>query len=181
MNNINIENIVASAQISSSFDIETLSEKLPGSSYNPDEFDGLTIKFETPKIAVLILSNGKAICTGGKNQEESKDAMNKTVKKIKDAGFEAKTNFKTTIENIILSTDFNKMLNLESISKGLYFKHVDYNPKDFPGLIYRAEEYNSVLILFSSGRLVCTGAKKIDDGNKAINKIKEKLTSIGAL
>lgn len=180
MTDMIIENIVASAQLLDSFDIPLLSEKIPGSSYNPDEFDGLTIKFETPKIAVLILANGKLICTGGRNQEEIKNVIEKTITKIKDAGFDIKE-YKIKYENIVASTNLGKPMDLEKISKGLPIQSVIYEPSDFPGLIYKADDYNSILLLFSSGKLVCTGAKKIEDVTKAVDMIKEKLTSIGVL
>ncbi len=176
-----IENIVASAQVSDSFDIALLAEKIPDSSYNPDEFNGLTIKFETPKIAVLIMSNGKLVCTGGKSQEEIKNAIEKTVTKIRDAGFNIKQKYKINYENIIASTDLEKPMDLEKISKGLPIQNVTYEPSEFPGVIYKADDYDSILLLFSSGKLVCTGAKKIEDATKAIDMLKEKLTSIGAL
>jgi len=176
-----IENIVVSTQVSNSFDISLLAEKLPGSSYNPDEFNGLTIKFETPKIAVLIMSNGKLVCTGGKNQEEIKKSIEKTITKIKEAGFDIKQNYKIKYENIVASTDLRKSMDLEKISKGLPIQNVTYDPSEFPGIIYKADDYNSILLLFSSGKIVCTGAKEIEAATKAIEMLKEKLTSIGAL
>jgi len=179
MTDVVIENIVASAQVSNGFDIEILSEKMPGSSYNPDEFDGLTMKFDQPKVAVLVLSTGKLICTGGKSIEETNISIEKGVKKIKDAGAGTKKTYKIEVENIIASTDFKKGLNLEHASKSLPLKNVDYKPKDFPGLIYRTD--GAVLLLFSSGRAVCTGTKSIDEASKAIKMIEEKLTSIGVL
>ncbi len=174
-----IENIVASTQVSDSFDISLLAEKLPGSSYNPDEFNGLTIKFESPKIAILILSNGKLICTGGKNKEEIKNAIEKTVKRIKEAGFNIKQNYKIKYENIVASTDLHKTMDLEKISKGLPIQNVTYEPSEFPGVIYKVDD--SIILLFGSGKIVCTGAKKIEDSTKAIDLMKEKLTSIGVL
>jgi len=174
-----IENIVASTQVSDSFDISLLAEKLPGSSYNPDEFNGLTIKFESPKIAILILSNGKLICTGGKNEEEIKNAIEKTVKRIKEAGFNIKRNYKIKYENIVASTDLHKTMDLEKISKGLPIQNVTYEPSEFPGVIYKVDD--SIILLFGSGKIVCTGAKKIEDSTKAIDLMKEKLTSIGVL
>ena len=181
MTDINIENIVASAQVSGSFDVEMLSEKMPGSSYNPDEFDGLTIKFESPKTAVLVLGSGKLICTGAKNQNEVDTSMKNAIVKIESAGFKVKKTFKTDIENIVASTDLNKQIDLEDASKGLIIQNVIYDPKDFPGLIYKADLYGSILILFSSGKIVCTGAKKLEDATKAIDMLKDKLTSIGVL
>ena len=70
MTDIKIENIIAYAQIADSFNIEKLSEMIPDFLYNPDEFSGATYKINEPKTAVLILENGKAICTGAKTIEK---------------------------------------------------------------------------------------------------------------
>jgi len=58
---------------------------------------------------------------------------------------------------------------------------IDYEPKQFPGLIYKIDDNGVLLILFSSGKIVCTGAKNVETASNAIETIKEKLTSIGAL
>jgi transcription initiation factor TFIID TATA-box-binding protein len=181
MAGINIENIVASTKVCDLLDIELLAEKTPGSSYNPDEFAGLTIKFDDPRVAVLVLSTGKIVCTGAKNMDEVENSIKKVVKKIKDVGFEVKKKYKIETENIVASTMLNKEMHLSSISKGLLFKHVEYEPEQFPGLIYKADDYNALLILFSSGKLICTGAKNVEDATKAIDMMKEKLSSLGVL
>ena len=181
MTDVIIENIVASAKISDNFDIKILAENMPGSSYNPDDFDGLTIKFTEPKVAVLILSDGKVICTGAKNRNHVDEAIKKTVEKVKNAGSETKKGYKIKLENIVASADLKKGLDLEQASRDLPQKNVTYYPKDFPGVIYKANDFNAILLLFSSGRVVSTGAKTLDDASKSIDMIEEKLTSLGVL
>jgi transcription initiation factor TFIID TATA-box-binding protein len=181
MTRIKIENIVAYAQTAELLDIELLSEKFPGSSYNPAEFEGLSVKYDEDKIAVIVLGNGKIICTGAKTLEDATDKIKKVSNKIKKTGFELKKDYDINIENVIVSTDFNKELRLSSIADGLLLQNVDYHPEDFPGLIYRMGSPNAVILLFSSGKLVCTGVKSIEDATNAVKMMEEKLSSIGAL
>ena len=181
MTDITIENIVAYAQITDGLDIEQLAEKLPEFKYNLDEFSGLTLKLEEPKSAVLLLPSGKAICTGTKKIEDAETAIKKLVNKIKRKKIKVKKKLKVETQNIVASIDLKKELDLSSISKGLLLEHVDYEPKQFPGLIYRMADIGASLLLFSSGKIVCTGTKKIEDASNAIEMMKEKLTSLGAL
>jgi len=181
MAKIKIENIIAYAKVSELLDIEFLSEKMPGSSYNPDEFKGLSIKFDELKIAVIILSNGKIVCTGAKKIEDAETTIKKVVKQVKNIGFEIEKNYETKIENVIASTDLKHELHLSSIANALILQNVEYEPEKFPGLIYKMEDLCTVVLLFSSGKLVCTGAKNIDDARDVINKMIEKLASIGVL
>lgn len=181
MSKVVVENIVASAQISAGYKVEQLSEKILDFKYSPDEFEGLTMKLEYPKTAILLFPSGKIICTGAKDMDEVNKSINKTVKKIKDAGFTTRKKHDVEIQNVVASTNLNKEMHLSSINKGLLLQDVQYEPDQFPGLIYKINDYGAILLLFSSGKLVCTGTKSLEDANSAINMMKEKLSSIGAL
>jgi len=181
MTKINVENIVASAQISAGFDVKQLSEKILDFKYNSDEFAGATIKLDDPKTAVLVFPDGKLICTGAKNMDEVDKSIKNTMKKIQSVGITTRAKATVEIQNIVASVNLNKEMHLSSISKGLLLQHVDYQPDKFPGLIYKIEEYGATLLLFDSGKLVCTGTKSIEDATSAIDMMKDKLSSIGAL
>jgi len=49
--------------------------------------------------------------------------------------------------------------------------NVMYEPEQFPGLIYRMKEPKVVMLLFASGKLVCTGAKHEDMVREAVEKL----------
>ena len=57
----------------------------------------------------------------------------------------------------------------------LSLEKTTYEPEQFPGLICRMSEPKIVMLLFSSGKLVCTGARKEDDVETAVRKLKETL------
>jgi len=50
-----------------------------------------------------------------------------------------------------------------------------YEPEQFPGLIYRMEEPKVVILIFASGKLVCTGATKEEDVYLAVAKLHKEL------
>ncbi|MFQ5758531.1 MAG: TATA box-binding protein, partial [Candidatus Bathyarchaeia archaeon] len=50
-----------------------------------------------------------------------------------------------------------------------------YEPEQFPGLIYRMDEPKVVILLFASGKLVCTGAKREEDVFEAVEKLHKEL------
>lgn len=181
MSDVKVENIVTYAQIADGLNIEQIVEKIPEFNYNPNEFAGLTIKLEDPKTAVLILPGGKAICTGAKSVEDAEASIKKIVSQMKKKKIELNKNVEIRVQSIVVSIDLKKELHLSSISSGLVLEHVEYEPKQFPGLIYRMNDIGATLIVFSSGKIVCTGTKTIDDATNAIKLVKEKLSSIGAL
>jgi len=179
MTNITVENIIAYAKIADELDIHKIAEKIPGFMYDPNEFSGLTLKLDEPNVAILLLPNGKVICTGAKKIEDIEYSMKEVSNKIKNIGIKIITKTELEIQNIIVSTDFGKELNLDLISKGLKIENLTYEPNQFPGLIYQMEEIDALMLIFNSGKIVCTGVKNLDDASKAIELIKEKIISLG--
>lgn len=178
---VRIENIVAYAKISDHFVIDKIADMISDFEYQPEEFNGLTWKLDFPKSAILILSNGKIFCTGAKTIEDVESSIKKAIDKLKSVDIEVEQKPKIEIQNIIASTDVERELHLSSISKGLIMDHVNYKPEEFPGLMYKIDDLGAVVIVFSSGRIVSTGTRTIEGASKAIELMKEKLTSIGAL
>jgi len=181
MADITIENIIVYTQIADSLDIKRIAEKLPAFKYSPNEFNGLTLKLDNPNAAVLLLSDGKAICTGAKKIEDAEDAIKKSIDKLTEAGIQISKDFEIKTQNIIASMDLKKELELELLSEELSSEDIDYDPEKFPGLIYKMKDIDASLIVFSSGKIVCTGTKKIEDATNAIEMMKEKISSLGVL
>jgi transcription initiation factor TFIID TATA-box-binding protein len=181
MNGIKIENIVANAKISEDINIQDLVEKIPELIYNPDDFKGATFKLDYPKTAVLILPSGKVICTGATKMEEVEQSIRRLTEKIVNVGINVNTNPSIETQNIVASTDLNKELDLSFISKSLMLKNVNYEPEQFPGLIYNLDDIGVIVLVFSSGKIISTGSKSLDDASKAIEMMKEKLSSFGIL
>ena len=86
---------------------------------------------------------------------------------------------KIKIENVVASTSLGEELDLQSIALAL--EGAEYEPEQFPGLVYRLDSPKVVVLLFGSGKLVCTGAKKPQDVEAAVNKITEELKAAGLL
>ena len=83
------------------------------------------------------------------------------------------------IENVVASTSLGKELDLQAIA--LVLGGAEYEPEQFPGLVYRIDEPKVVVLLFGSGKLVCTGARTPADVEKAVEKITAELKAAGLL
>jgi len=181
MANMIIENIVATAQIAKELDIEHLANAIQDSNYNPEEFPGLVLHFNDPKTAALIFSSGEIICTGAKNIDEIENSMIKTIDKIEESGISVIDEPDVEIENIVASLDLKKDLNLANIVMNPLLENVEYEPEKFPGLVHRIDDSSVTLLIFGSGKIVCTGAKKLGVASDAIDTIENKLNSMGAI
>src|SRR5947209_5798337 len=83
------------------------------------------------------------------------------------------------IENVVASTSLGRELDLKAIALALCGS--EYEPEQFPGLVYRIDEPKVVLLMFGSGKVVCTGARKPADVEKAVEKITAELKANGLL
>ncbi len=174
---VKIENVVAFATLGKDIPLPKISSKLEGAEYAPEAFPGLIYRIKDPTAATLIFSSGKIVCTGAKSVETAKEAMSKVVGHVKKAGVRLPSNFQTNVENIVASTQIEAKLNLEDISFNM--ENVEYEPEQFPGLVCRITDPRVAFLLFGSGKIICTGARKIEDIHTALGKFKQKLEDIG--
>jgi len=64
---LKIENIVASAKVTDSLDLNSLASQLKDAEYNKKRFPGVVLRMKDPKIAALIFGSGKVVLTGAKS------------------------------------------------------------------------------------------------------------------
>ncbi len=166
---ISIENVVASATLNQKVDLNAVVKGYPGVEYRPEQFPGLVFRLKRPKTATLIFSSGKMVCTGAKSEKEARRAVMKVIKELKKGGIIIISKPEMKIQNIVASGNLSGMIDLEKAAYSL--GRSMYEPEQFPGLIYRMEEPKVVILLFASGKLVCTGAKKEEDVYVAVEKL----------
>jgi len=163
---VRIENVVASVTMNQSIDLDAISGNVPGVEYNPEQFPGLVYRLPKPRTATLIFSSGKMVCTGAKSEKEVHNAVKKIIENLKDRNIVIIGTPEIKIQNIVASANLDNTM---------------YEPEQFPGLIYRMNEPKVVLLIFSSGKMVCTGAKHEDEVKVAVEKIHQKLKDLGVL
>ena len=153
-----LQNIVSTADLCCKLELRKIALQAKNAEYNPKRFAAVIMRIRQPKTTALIFASGKMVCTGAKSEQDSRTAARTYAKMISKLGYNVKfTNF--TIQNIVGSCGVNFNISLE----GLYAsngKHCSYEPELFPGLIFKMVEPKIVLLIFVSGKIVLTGAKK---------------------
>ena len=175
-----ITNIVASANLGIELDLFTLTEKIKGIEYEPEQFPGAILKFKDPKASLLLFKNGKIVCVGCKTRGLIEKTVNKTKKMLMPYASKIITHKKPDINitNIVASADLHMNLDLYKISYKM--NDVEYEPEQFPGAILKFKDPKASLLLFKNGRVICAGArdeKDIKTVLKKVRKILENYTS----
>jgi transcription initiation factor TFIID TATA-box-binding protein len=166
---IKIQNVVASATLNQKVDLNAVVKSFPGVEYRPEQFPGLVFRIKRPKTATLIFNSGKMVCTGAKSEKEARRAVMSVVKELKKGGIIIICKPELKIQNIVASVSLGGKVDLEQAVSKLV--KTMYEPEQFPGLIYRMDEPKVVILIFASGNLVCTGAKKEQDVHDAVHKL----------
>jgi len=170
---ISIENVVASASVDQKIDLNDVTKKFPETEYHPEQFPGLVFRLDNPRTATLIFRTGKMVCTGGKSEAMAIKAVNTVVKQLRKGKIKIKNEPVIKIQNIVAAINLGGKIHLELAARKL--PRSMYEPEQFPGLIHRMLEPKTVILLFASGKLVCTGAKKEEQVYRSVNNLHSSL------
>jgi transcription initiation factor TFIID TATA-box-binding protein len=167
---VKIQNVVASATLDQKINLLDIIKVFRNVEYRPKQFPGLVFRLKRPKTATLIFSSGKMVCTGAKSEKQARSAVKNVVRELKTNGIIILGKPKIVIQNMVASANLHGKIDLETMSDIL--ENVMYEPEQFPGLIYRMTEPKVVLLVFASGKLVITGAKREEQVHEAVDKIR---------
>jgi transcription initiation factor TFIID TATA-box-binding protein len=170
-NDLKIQNIVATSSLGVPVPLTKLARTQSDIEYNPETFPGLVLRIKKPKSAVLVFSSGNLVCTGTKSTAQVRKVVIEVIKKVKKIGVKVTKKPKINVQNIVASGSINLMLNLNLLA--LELENTEYEPEQFPGLVYKLMEPPATFLLFTNGKLVCTGTKnkeQLDESMKNLMK-----------
>ena len=175
---IQIQNVVASASFNQTFDLNAIANAFPWDTEFKGRFPGLVFRLKKPKTTMLIFHSGKMVCTGAKSEKEARRAILKIVRELKKGGIVIDGKPEIQIRNIVASASIGEFIDLERLyvsERGGMARRIIYEPEQFPALIYRWKSPEVVFLIFSTGRIVCVGAKKEREVYEAVENLRRRL------
>ena len=173
---IEIVNIVVSASLGHDIPLEKMAATLPNTEYNPEQFPGLVIRIKDPKTSALIFSSGKIVCTGARSMEKVHESIKKIIKNLEKINVKIKDVPEPEIQNIVASGSIGMDLNLNVLAMKL--DNTEYEPEQFPGLVYKLPNHRATFLLFSNGKIVCTGTKSEEEVHDVVDRLIEILKKV---
>src|SRR3989344_4843184 len=170
---IKIVNIVCSASLGQDIPLIKLAETLPNTEYNPQQFPGLVMRIREPRTSALIFSSGKIVSTGARSMKKVKESVRAIIKNLTRIKIRIKTMPKVNVQNMVASGSIGMDLNLNSLAMEL--ENTEYEPEQFPGLVYKLQGTRATFLLFSNGKIVCTGTRSETKLNEAVDKLVKNL------
>ena len=171
-----IQNIVATTSLEKPVPLTKLARTQPNTEYNPETFPGLVLRIKEPKSAVLVFSSGNLVCTGTKSLIQVRKVLDEVIRQLKKVNVNITIKPKITVQNIVASGTINLQLNLNYLA--LEMENTEYEPEQFPGLVYKLEDSNATFLLFSNGKLVCTGTKNKEQLESSMNQLLKNVKAI---
>lgn len=168
---LKIQNIVATTSLGKPVSLTKLARSQSNTEYNPEQFPGLVLRIKDPKSAVLVFSSGNLVCTGTKSVAQVRQVIEEVIKQIGKIGVKITERPKVTVQNIVASGSIDLNLNLNVLA--LQLENTEYEPEQFPGLVYKLVDPPATFLLFSNGKLVCTGTKdkeQLEESMRQLNK-----------
>lgn len=186
-----VVNIVASTRFAADIDLHELADHI-GITFEPEQFPGMIWKMKEhpvadgdppmPKATILTFASGRSVVVGARKIEDAEEAFNIMRGHLVEGGFTIWPNdHEVLIKNLVVVDHLNREdLDLKTLSITLPFTHTEYEPEQFPGLIYRQDVNDSqaVCLVFSSGKCVITGCSCIEDAELAAQRLRELLETM---
>ena len=97
------------------------------------------------------------------------ESIKKIIKSLEKISIKIKVKPEIKIQNIVASGSVGMDLNLNKLAMDL--DHTEYEPEQFPGLVYKLPDTRTTFLLFSNGKIVCTGTKSEKKLNEAVDKL----------
>jgi transcription initiation factor TFIID TATA-box-binding protein len=173
---IAVVNIVVSTALEHDIPLEKMAATLSNTEYNPEQFPGLVIRIKDPKTSALIFSSGKIVCTGAKTLEKVEESIKQIIKYLEKINVKITIKPEIKVQNVVASGNIFRDLNLNELAMKL--ENTEYEPEQFPGLVYKLIDARATFLLFSNGKIVCTGTRSADEVDIAVNKLLERLNEL---
>tara|TARA_Y100001968_G_scaffold248250_1_gene232786 strand:+ start:234 stop:869 length:636 start_codon:yes stop_codon:yes gene_type:complete len=204
---LTVVNVVASTRVAEELLLKDIAIQLH-CEYEPEQFPGVVYRVKDPKLAILMFRSGRAVCTGGKNEENIHEGIKRMIGDLRGAGIDTwdTSDVEIEVQNMVATyalhypEDYEgkarmddhtlkikegdplkglpRKLNLNNLTFHLPFDKVEYEPEQFPGLIYRLDYPKVVCLIFGSGKMVITGARHKDEILEAVQIIQDELADL---
>jgi transcription initiation factor TFIID TATA-box-binding protein len=156
-----IQNVVATVNLDCRLDLQVIAQQARNVEYNRKKFHALIMRIRSPRTTTLVFASGRLVVTGAKSEELARLAARRHARAIQKCGFRTKfLDFK--VQNFVGSATCDFLVRLEGIAHG-YPQFAWHEPELFPGLVYTMVKPALKCLVFTTGKVVLTGAKRVED------------------
>lgn len=177
---VKIVNVVGSGSLDTEFELKRVADDIGSiAEYDPQKYPGMYLRFEDGAPLITLYRTGKFIVTGADSEEEAFAKREQFLELLSKNGMipqPADEWFR--IQNLVCTAELGESLNLSALAIGLGLEFTEYEPEQFPGLIYRPPGADNVVLLFASGRVVITGSPNLYSAEQTFERLQDEVTDL---
>lgn len=163
-------NVVATSNLCVALDLKEIAMQARNAEYNPKRYSALIMRLREPRTTALVFSSGKIVVTGAKSEAESAKASRKYAKIVYKLGYTSAKFTDFTIHNIVATIEAGFHIRPEALANA-HWQFCSYEPELFSAIVYKMVQPKVCLLIFRTGKIIITGAKKRQDTFIAASKI----------
>lgn len=183
MDEVDIVNIVAKLSFGRELALDSVANLLDNSegvskvNYAPEKNHWLQSYFTLPNTEeewyVAFYRSGSCTIVGC----DSFSILEQIADTVKDVMSPVEWDSEPTLEikNIVAVEEVGHKLDLSHLAIGLGLENIEYEPEQFPGLVYRTKSPSAVILLFNSGKAVITGIRTESTASEAFDELAQKI------
>ncbi|GCF16245.1 transcription factor [Haloarcula mannanilytica] len=162
---LNLDSVIDS--LKNEFDIE--------SNWHRDSM--VTVRLEPDGPALTLYRTGTYQIRGTDSRDSLLDANKALLSALERIGVEfTEPSFEQ--KNAVYLEDFDRTIQLEALAVHLGLENVEYEPEQFPGVIYRPPELGTVNLVFSSGKTIISGTIHEDVAERSVEELSQRLSTL---
>lgn len=186
MDSLSVVNIVGSGKLNIELELSAVAEDLQNfdqietAEHSRNQGNRILVRFVSTDYLGIVAPTGVYVFTGGDTEEglyESKQTLLHLFSEMSIIPSEELAQGEIVdefeIKNLVVTADLEKELNLDSLAIGIGLEQTEYEPEQFPGLIYRSD--HSTMLIFATGKIVITGIKLKETASSEFDKLRAKL------
>lgn len=177
---VEIANIVGSGELQTELKLEAIESDLSAAylEYDPSNYHGLYVRVVEDGPLITVYRSGKYIVTGATSFEELHETNDGFLRNLGQLGIidESQTTGFAT-QNVVCTEELPDEVDLAALSIGLGLESVEYEPEQFPGLVYRPAEFAAVVLVFANGKVVITGAPTVETAEKVFDHLQSQVST----
>lgn len=184
MSDVEVVNVVSSCNFGVELDLGVIADdeglledpRIESLEHSLKSGERLLVRFPNKSALTILSRKGTCIITGAGSEGELQVAQDQIKQILLDHRvIESKDIVPFEIQNMVCTAELHKDIDLNQMMVILGFESTEYEPEQFPGLIYRPEDNQGVILIFNSGKIVITGVISVDQASKNLRDLIEQL------
>jgi transcription initiation factor TFIID TATA-box-binding protein len=176
---VSVVNVVGAGDLGMELNLSSLRDDIDAYEVNYDEenYPGLYVRLTEEGPMVTLYRTGSYHISGAESEAALQKTRELLFERLDELGLDLSTADGFSVRNVVCVGNLEQSLNLNAIAIKFGLENVEYEPEQFPGLVYRPDSFDVVFLLFASGKVVITGSPGVAVSREAFKSLQEQLSS----